>query len=55
MLPLISEWSPFYSPPWVLAWILALADEARQERESSFSPRECESGEMLLTLINSNF
>ena len=51
MLPLISEWSPFFSPPRFLCWILALAvvsyaSMARHERESSLSPRECESGEM---------
>ena len=43
---LISEWSPFFSPPRFLCWILALADEARHERESSLSPRECESSDM---------
>ena len=32
--------------PGFLCWFLALADEARYERESSLSPRECESGEM---------
>ena len=46
MLPLISEWSPFFSPPRILCWISALADEARHERESSLSSRVCESGEM---------
>ena len=30
--------------PW--CWFLALADEARHMRESSLSPRECESGKM---------
>jgi hypothetical protein len=46
-IPLITEWSPFFSrPPGLLCWIPALADEARYERESSLSPRECESGEM---------
>ena len=46
MLPLISEWSPFFFPPGFLCWFLALADEARYERELSLSPRECESGEV---------
>ena len=46
MLPLISEWSPFFSPPRLLCWFLALADEAWYERESSLSPRECESDEI---------
>ena len=46
MLPLISEWSHFFSPPRFLCWIPALADEARHERESSLSLRERESGEM---------
>jgi len=43
---LTREWSPFFSPPGFSCWFPTLTDEARYERESSLSPRECEISEM---------